>query len=522
MRVKGKRVLKNGVTAGYVKQEDGSWKWRFLSGPKKSKKRGGVKINNNIKPGRPVISSLPNPRANAPANTRRAVLSNEEARNKEKDIVNFIKTANNALEDIFDPAQIPSIIIAINDMLISDIPKLTAYAISRANELGGNAEQLAEQLRELRKKAEKRIKLLQNKNEKNSELNQMKIIFNELGKSLHNSPKGSNYAMSLLPTAISGRKQTMPNLDSGLSINKLKNFLHYLKENPSVFKSQNKDERKMITDNIKSLISKKYQYYYIKFITNPKLQRLLKNPYFLRTSPEESEKEIIKEIEENGGNALFYIKQVNSPNLYSSILKYFMRKFIEKDLDPYLIAQFTNIQGKLPNLIPKDAYAEIIITKNNSNRNANAMPNWMQNNNQLLESGTEIYRMRVEGRFFGQLMNNLIIPMLRFKNQTNIKYVDEKDIAVLLVPNIFGMSDKKIGDISLEGLDNMKKMTRIRELRDIINNLFVTLINNYLRAHNIVIDTNHPHNANNGQGGASKGGSKKRRKRRTTKKKENK
>ena len=50
MRVKGKRVLKNGVTAGYVRQEDGSWKWRFLSGPKKSRKRGGVKNNNNIKP----------------------------------------------------------------------------------------------------------------------------------------------------------------------------------------------------------------------------------------------------------------------------------------------------------------------------------------------------------------------------------------------------------------------------------------------------------------------------------------
>ena len=101
-----------------------------------------------------------------------------------------------------------------------------------------------------------------------------------------------------------------------------------------------------------------------------------------------------------------------------------MRKFIEKDLDPYLIAQFTNSQGKLPNLIPKNAYTESI--------NANAMPNWMQNNNQLLESGGEIFRMRVEGRFFEQLMNNLIIPMLRFKNQTNIKYVNKKDIAVFI------------------------------------------------------------------------------------------
>lgn len=40
MQIKGKRVLKNGVTAGYVKQRDGSWKWRFLSGPNKKKKEG--------------------------------------------------------------------------------------------------------------------------------------------------------------------------------------------------------------------------------------------------------------------------------------------------------------------------------------------------------------------------------------------------------------------------------------------------------------------------------------------------
>ena len=112
--------------------------------------------------------------------------------------------------------------------------------------------------------------------------------------------------------------------------------------------------------------------------------------------------------------------------------------------------------------------------------------------------------------------------MLRFKNQTNNEYVDEAGIAVVLVPNIFGMSTEKIGDISLEGLGNMEKITRAMELRDIINNLFVTLINNYLRADNIVINTNHPRNANmqpNGQGGATRGGSRKRRKRKSTKKK---
>jgi len=31
-QIKGKRVLKNGALAGYVKQRDGSWKWQFLKG----------------------------------------------------------------------------------------------------------------------------------------------------------------------------------------------------------------------------------------------------------------------------------------------------------------------------------------------------------------------------------------------------------------------------------------------------------------------------------------------------------
>ena len=40
MQVKGKRVLKNGALAGYVKQKDGTWKWRIIKGPTKNK-RGG-------------------------------------------------------------------------------------------------------------------------------------------------------------------------------------------------------------------------------------------------------------------------------------------------------------------------------------------------------------------------------------------------------------------------------------------------------------------------------------------------
>lgn len=40
MRVRNKRILKNGVLAGYVLQKDGTWKFRFLKG-KRKKQRGG-------------------------------------------------------------------------------------------------------------------------------------------------------------------------------------------------------------------------------------------------------------------------------------------------------------------------------------------------------------------------------------------------------------------------------------------------------------------------------------------------
>jgi len=42
MKIKGKRILKNGVVAGYVLQKNGTWRWRFIKGP--SKKKGGQNI----------------------------------------------------------------------------------------------------------------------------------------------------------------------------------------------------------------------------------------------------------------------------------------------------------------------------------------------------------------------------------------------------------------------------------------------------------------------------------------------
>jgi len=43
MKIRGKRILKNGTTAGYIKQKDGSWKWRFITGPRKRQSGGHKK-----------------------------------------------------------------------------------------------------------------------------------------------------------------------------------------------------------------------------------------------------------------------------------------------------------------------------------------------------------------------------------------------------------------------------------------------------------------------------------------------
>ena len=49
MRVRNKRVLKNGVLAGYVLQKDGTWKFRFLKG-KRKKQRGGNALDWHLTP----------------------------------------------------------------------------------------------------------------------------------------------------------------------------------------------------------------------------------------------------------------------------------------------------------------------------------------------------------------------------------------------------------------------------------------------------------------------------------------
>ena len=47
METKSVRVLSNGTLAGYVKQSDGTWKWRFIG--TKNKLKGGTK--NKLKGG---------------------------------------------------------------------------------------------------------------------------------------------------------------------------------------------------------------------------------------------------------------------------------------------------------------------------------------------------------------------------------------------------------------------------------------------------------------------------------------
>lgn len=85
MRIKGKRVLKNGAIAGYVKQSDGSWKWRIISGPKK----GGFNINN-------IPSNLPN--VNDEETLKKILWERYTIRKKiNNGTINKIKTVNNII-----------------------------------------------------------------------------------------------------------------------------------------------------------------------------------------------------------------------------------------------------------------------------------------------------------------------------------------------------------------------------------------------------------------------------------------
>ena len=54
MHVKNIRVLKNGVSAGYVLQKDGTWKFRFL----KKKTGGYIKKENNFSSPKELINKL--------------------------------------------------------------------------------------------------------------------------------------------------------------------------------------------------------------------------------------------------------------------------------------------------------------------------------------------------------------------------------------------------------------------------------------------------------------------------------
>ena len=84
MRIKGKTVLKNGAVAGYVKQSDGSWKWRIISGPKK----GGYNINN-------IPSDLPN--VNDEETLKNILWDLYKKKKINNGTINKIKTVNNII-----------------------------------------------------------------------------------------------------------------------------------------------------------------------------------------------------------------------------------------------------------------------------------------------------------------------------------------------------------------------------------------------------------------------------------------
>ena len=57
------------------------------------------------------------------------------------------------------------------------------------------------------------MKLLENKNEKNSKQEELGGMLRMSRNQLHNGPQGAYYALSRFQSFVTGRKHTMPNLD---------------------------------------------------------------------------------------------------------------------------------------------------------------------------------------------------------------------------------------------------------------------------------------------------------------------
>jgi len=92
MNIKGKRILSNGTVAGYVKQKDGTWKWKFLKGGVKPSKRKISKSKKNNEPN--------NKKRRNNASTNRGAIEVEINKQKWKNLTVTLKIYKNKFEEI--------------------------------------------------------------------------------------------------------------------------------------------------------------------------------------------------------------------------------------------------------------------------------------------------------------------------------------------------------------------------------------------------------------------------------------
>lgn len=90
MRVRNKRVLKNGVLAGYVLQKDGTWKFRFLKGKRKNQ-RGGNALDWHLTPEQKDLIST---NLRYLSNLKGHKLLNEKKREELKKKMEFLQQLN--------------------------------------------------------------------------------------------------------------------------------------------------------------------------------------------------------------------------------------------------------------------------------------------------------------------------------------------------------------------------------------------------------------------------------------------
>ena len=495
--IKGKRTLKNGAVAGFVKQKDGSYKWRIISGPKK----GGMKKNPTH------MAPLANINSNNESNnnTKFRKILNENGRYKYfingkqfkrynskgrfhplPPELKYLKTENTRSNNI-NPNNVPipnwlnngnnntneaHEILPMNNLLNSPEyiyrKRLINEIVSKTGEQysPNYLEKLnITSLQNLHKKS------LVKKNRLNNIENTIKISLPGILKDTNNMKQ--NYGKSGYLTRLTKYLYTFKphkTLDGKITID---NLLH-LKENIDEYLKKGKMTKDEANFFIDSCIAQLYQYYYNSLLNNRKLQELIKQEGFLRRSPDLMTKENILDAIKIGN--LKTGKSVKSDEivkligndglLYASLLKELLKMMIEYNPGRHSIAQFITDGTDFD-------------TKN------------------LITVVNDKYKLGIDERELDNLYYKLILPLLELhKKDNNVpkKTMDLKGIARMLAPNLILITTNDIQKV----LYDLNKL----------NEMFASLIRKHYKINNSQknnVYNNSRNGANNTM--SSKGGS---------------